>query len=136
MSTWTRQEPVDPVAGISDRRTRTASVLAAVGAGICLVITINGHFAGEDRSAVPRPPVRVGLDPNTAAWFELAQLPGLGEQTARNIVAFRERRHDSPNGGKTAYLGPGDLNLVPGIGRRTVQRIRPFLLFGISDSGG
>jgi len=134
MTTRLRPEPA-AANDVADRRTRTALWLAAGGAVVCLAATIN-DWPVDDVGSLPRPPVRVGLDPNTAAWFELAQLPGLGERTARSIVAYRERRETGPKGRRAVYLTPGDLNLVPGIGRRTVQRIRPFLLFGISDSEG
>jgi hypothetical protein len=40
--------------------------------------------------------LNLGIDPNTAQWFELAQLPGIGESLARKIVAFRESARRPP----------------------------------------
>jgi competence protein ComEA len=66
------------------------------------------------------PVVEFQLDVNAASWSEFAVLPGLGETLAKRIVASREsegpfRDHD-------------DLRRVRGIGPRTLERIRPYLL--------
>ena len=60
------------------------------------------------------------VDVNRAAWHELAQLPGIGEVTARKIVA--SRKNQGP------FVDPDDLQRVRGIGPKTVERIRPYLL--------
>ncbi len=60
-----------------------------------------------------------GLDLNRAAWFELAQLPGVGESLARRIVDYRE------NAGRP--LRVRDLIAVKGIGPRTLDRIAAYL---------
>ena len=60
------------------------------------------------------------VDINRAAWPELAQLPGIGEVTARKIVASREK--------EGSFADHDDLQRVRGIGAKTVARIRPFLL--------
>lgn len=59
------------------------------------------------------------VDINTATWPELAQLPGLGEGLARRIVASRER--------DGAFTDHEALRRVPGIGGKTLERIRPYL---------
>jgi competence protein ComEA len=63
-------------------------------------------------------PVPLRIDVNTADWPELMLLPGVGEMRARDIVRFRERRG--------AFRDVEDLDQVPGIGERSLERIRPF----------
>ncbi len=60
------------------------------------------------------------VDINEADWPELAELPGVGETLARRIVAVR--RDHGP------FVDHNDLARVPGIGPRTMERVRPYLL--------
>ena len=60
------------------------------------------------------------VDVNRADWPELAQLPDVGEVTARKIVASRQS--EGP------FEDIDELQRVHGIGPKTVERIRPFLL--------
>jgi competence protein ComEA len=60
------------------------------------------------------------IDPNSAEWYELAQLPGVGETIARRIVAERESRRAA---GKPGFGSAGDLDCVPGIGPAMLHRI-------------
>jgi len=60
------------------------------------------------------------VDVNSAAWPELAVLPGIGEVLARRVVVARERR-----GG---FTSAEDLLDVRGIGPRKLARIGPYLL--------
>ena len=55
---------------------------------------------------------------NTAPLATLMTLPGIGETTARQIVAAREQQ-------PFHYLE--DLMTIPGIGERRLEQIRPFL---------
>lgn len=77
-----------------------------------------GRLVEVDR-AEPKT-ARYLVDVNTAAWPELAQLPDLGETLARRIV--QSRRRDGP------FLDHDDLRRVRGIGPKTLERIRPYLL--------
>jgi len=60
-----------------------------------------------------------GIDINTAEWWELVLLPGIGEKTARRIVEFRESegRFESVQG----------LLEVPGIGPATVAGVERYV---------
>ncbi len=60
------------------------------------------------------------VDVNTADWPELSQLPGIGETLAQRIVESRTVRG--------RFLDHQDLRRVRGIGPKTLERIRPFLL--------
>lgn len=69
------------------------------------------------------------LDPDRADTAEWERLPGIGPALARRIVADREAH--GPFGEPDALLR------VPGIGPRTLQRIRPFLRTPVrADSEG
>ena len=61
------------------------------------------------------------VDMNSAEWTEIVILPGIGENTARDIVAERER------------AGPfADLDeltrRVRGVGPKMIEEVQPFLL--------
>jgi len=60
------------------------------------------------------------VDINQADWPEIIQLPGLGETMAQRILADRRK------------LGPfreiNELVRVKGIGPKTLEKIRPYLL--------
>ncbi len=60
------------------------------------------------------------VDANQAEWPELAQLPEVGEVLAKRIVEYRQQH--------APYQTPEDLLAVPGIGEKTLQRIRDYLL--------
>ena len=60
------------------------------------------------------------VDINEADWPELAALPGVGETLAQRIVAFRRDRGP--------FADHNQLSRVPGIGPRTMERVRPYLL--------
>jgi competence ComEA-like helix-hairpin-helix protein len=75
-----------------------------------------GTPAGHPRRALPRPG---RIDPDRADAAEWERLPGIGPALARRIVADRAAR--GPFG------RPEALRRVPGIGPKTLERIRPFL---------
>jgi competence protein ComEA len=60
------------------------------------------------------------LDINTATWVEWMQLENIGEVTARRIVADREQNGPFPS--------IESLERVPGIGPKTLESMRPWLL--------
>lgn len=63
---------------------------------------------------------RFAVDLNQADWPELTQLPGIGETLARRIVELRAQRG--------RFASHEDLLRVKGIGRKTLDRLRPHLL--------
>jgi competence protein ComEA len=60
------------------------------------------------------------VDVNRADWPEIVQLPGVGETLARRIIS--DRREHGP------FRDLDELNRVDGIGLRTLERIRPYLM--------
>ncbi|MBI1899640.1 MAG: helix-hairpin-helix domain-containing protein [Planctomycetia bacterium] len=77
-----------------------------------------GGFVEAERQAPA--PAKFQVDINTAAWPEIAQLPEIGEALAKRIVASREK--DGP------FKTHDDLDRVSGIGPKTVEKLRPYLL--------
>lgn len=63
---------------------------------------------------------RFQVDVNQADWPELIQLPGVGQVLAERWIAERER------GGE--FRSHDDLSRIRGVGPRTLERIRPYLL--------
>jgi competence protein ComEA len=110
-----------PVLRHADQAAVAVLVLAAlVGMGVYWVVQggPRGELIEIDRA---EPLVaRFRVDINSAGWPELAQLPTVGEVLARRIV---ESRHDDG-----AYDDHEDLLRVNGIGPRTLQRMKPYLL--------
>jgi competence protein ComEA len=65
-------------------------------------------------------PLLFQLDINRAEWTEWSVLPGIGEMLAKRIV--RARHDHGP------FRSHQELLRVQGIGPRTLDRIRPYLL--------
>src|SRR5438874_572391 len=60
------------------------------------------------------------IDVNKADWPELALMPNIGEQLAKRIVADRADRG--------AFRDHSELRRVRGIGPKTLESMKPFLL--------
>jgi competence ComEA-like helix-hairpin-helix protein len=76
-----------------------------------------------NRSAMPKSttlPALQSVDVNSAPVEELQKLPGIGPALAQRIVSFRETHGD--------FKEPGDVCSVRGIGPRTLDRIRAYLV--------
>jgi competence ComEA-like helix-hairpin-helix protein len=72
--------------------------------------------------------VRNRVDPNRAGWAELAALPGIGPQRAKDIVAWREA-FEQAHPGERAFQSADDLAQVKGIGSATVRGFSQWLVF-------
>jgi competence protein ComEA len=92
--------------------------LAAIGVWLLSRGAHRGNLIEIDR-AEPQT-VAFQIDINEADWPEFALLPGIGETLARRIVESREK--DGP------FLDHGDLQRVSGIGPKTLDAARPYLL--------
>jgi competence protein ComEA len=60
------------------------------------------------------------IDVNRADWPELTLMPNIGEQLAKRIVADRQERG--------AFRDLSDLRRIRGIGPKTLEGMKPFLL--------
>jgi competence protein ComEA len=115
-------------AGISNwflRRT-DQTVIAAV---VVLCLTAIGvwylaqggwSWAVIDADRAETQSVRYQVDVNTAEVPELIQIPGIGETLAGRIIESREK--DGP------YGNIDELIRVKGIGKKVLERIRPYLM--------
>lgn len=95
-------------------------LVALVGMGVYWVVAggPRGTLIEIDR-AEPLT-ARFQVDINQAQWPELAQLPQVGETLARRIVESRAAAG--------RFVDHDDLLRVNGIGPRTLERMKPFLL--------
>ena len=83
-----------------------------------------GQLIEIDRAAPLE--ARFRVDINEADWPEIIQLPGLGEVLAKRVLA--ERSDNGP------FRDVDDLVRVDGIGAKTLEEIRPYLLPISADS--
>ena len=99
-----------------------------------LALVIAGDLIRVTRVPIPvrAPRLQIGdraaereqrINPNVAPWWELAQLPGLGEKTAKRIVAHRQ------SVGPIAFRQLADLDPIHRVGPATLAKISPFLKF-------
>lgn len=89
---------------------------------ICVSLLVN-WFAGRKQidieKAEPKS-VDYRVDLNQARWPEIANLPGVGEKLAKQIINHRET-----HGPFTEFDG---LLAVDGIGEKKLAKMRPFLM--------
>jgi competence protein ComEA len=106
---------------------RADQAVAAVVLAVALAL-IAGHWWWQDRlrgrlieidRAEPIA-IEFKIDINEADWPELALMPGIGEQLAQRIVEERQ------TGG--LFRDIDDLRRVRGIGPKTLEGMRPYLL--------
>jgi len=107
--------------------------------------------AGTGTAGAKPVPAVLRIDPNTAEWWELAALPGIGEVLAGRIVEHREQHRpedaaarpvgvDQIAGSATSaavervFRSVADLERVKGIGPKTAARLAPYLMFGPDPS--
>lgn len=80
--------------------------------------SVIGKAAGAKIALQEKPKKNLKLDPNTATISELQALPGIGSKLANNIINKRENM---------VFLNAEDLLKVPGIGKKTFEKIAPFI---------
>ena len=66
---------------------------------------------------------------NKASWSSIARLPGIGEAKARAIVKYRDEYIRINGVGSEAFKVSEDLQKVKGIGQKTVEQIKEYLVF-------
>ena len=95
-----------------------ASVISVLLAGVfvffCPGSDDTGDFVPESR-----------INPNTASTAQLMQLPRIGIKTAEAITEYRGQR-------QTVFEDIEDLQKVKGIGPKTAEQIRQWLVFETS----
>ena len=83
--------------------------------------SLEGRLPGSKIGLQPKTPGRV-IDPNRASQADLETLPGIGPVLARRIIDYR-RAHGP-------YKKIADLRKVSGIGRKKLEKIKPYLTIG------
>lgn len=79
-----------------------------------------GLSAAEETEALTQKPAPAGMvNINTAGMEELMTLPGVGEATAGNILAWREEYGP--------FASVEELDHVKGIGEAKLEKIRPYV---------
>ena len=76
-------------------------------------------------ASLPADPGPLKVNPNTAGLEELTSLPGIGEKLAARIIEHR-RGHSGPG---PAFRTAEDLDEVPGLGPKMIEKLRPLLTF-------
>jgi len=71
------------------------------------------------------------IDPNTAEWWELTVIPGVGKVRAKAIVAYRTEARRTRNLPPDApvFTSAANLQAVKGIGPKTAAKAEPYLTF-------
>ncbi|MDA0657591.1 MAG: helix-hairpin-helix domain-containing protein [Planctomycetota bacterium] len=69
---------------------------------------------------LPSRRIEFRIDINTTDWPLLDLLPGISEKMAQRIVAYREKHGP--------FRQPSELQQIPGIGPKLVERVRPHLI--------
>ena len=113
--------PTEALIRPRERRTATvltAGVLALMAAGWWRHAGNDGGMIDIDRA--PPLTARFQVNVNQADWPELMQLPGVGRTLAERLIAEREERGE--------FQSVEELTRVDGIGTRTIERMRPYLL--------
>src|SRR5262245_23291683 len=118
-----REQP--PAPRLVRRRLDQAAAAAVLAVALALLAghwLWHGHLRGRLIEIDRAEPIAVKLqiDVNGADWPELCLLPGVGEQLAKRIVADR-----AANG---PFRDWNDLRRVRGIGPRTLEVMKPYLL--------
>ncbi len=93
-----------------------ACFLAILAHGGCLVLFRHQRI---DFDRAPPLELQFQIDVNTADWSEFTLLPGIGETLARRVV-----KHRAQHG---PFRSVEQLEEVPGIGPKTMRRIRRFV---------
>ena len=106
------------------RRSDQATIACFIAIGLigltCWVIRIGGSGEAVELDRATQRQASFRIDMNHAEWVEWAELPGLGESVARRVIESRET--EGP------FTSPEDLMRVKGIGPKTLEKIRPYLL--------
>jgi competence protein ComEA len=113
--------PTDALIRPRERRTATvltAGALALMAAGWWRHAGDAGGMIDIDRATPLTAQFQVNV--NQADWPELMQLPGVGRTLAERVIAERQERGE--------FQSVEELTRVDGIGPRTIDRIRPYLL--------
>lgn len=101
--------------------------VAAFGVAICLCLVLSVFlFVGVLGDGTDERVITIAgrINPNTASIGSLMCLPGIGPSRASDIVEYR-----SNCGRQKAFDKAGDLEVIKGIGPKTVEKMESLLCF-------
>jgi len=101
--------------------------VGSLGVAVVLCLLLCGFFAANyflDSGESVRAEAIGKINPNTADAASLSRLPSIGIITAEAIVAYREKA-----GSDVVFKSSDDLQKVKGIGPKTVEKIKEWLIF-------
>jgi len=102
-----------------------------------IIIFIAFTYQWPKTESVPQPLVampqktdelKCTINPNNTSWASLARLPGFGPQKAKNLIEYRQQ-YKAANNQKEPFSCADDLQMVKGIGPKTVDKIRKYITF-------
>ena len=127
MSRAQRQKEADRLGRLDRAAVVAVAVLALLTAlRFSGTTTVDDLTGGRDRTRI----MEIRLDPNSAPWWELTALAGVGETRAKAIVGHRSQaRTQAGDADAIIYRSATDLEAVKGIGPKTVARIADHLTF-------
>lgn len=107
------------------RRADQAAVASLLAVSLLVIVAwciYEGRLRGRliDIETAEPLAIQFQLDINQADWPEIAVLPNIGEQLAKRIITNRQQHGP--------FREIADLSRVRGIGPRTVESIKPYLL--------
>jgi comEA protein len=85
----------------------------------CVALLFVAIFALAGRSAAQKKPSATPVNINTATIAQLETLPGVGPNTAKSIVDFRN--HSGP------FQRVEDLLAIKGISKSKLEKLRPYV---------
>jgi comEA protein len=103
----------------NENRESTRALTAVFFAGLILSLCFAGPAFKSFKQITPDRVAK--LNPNIAAAGELAELPSIGPKKAQAIIDYRA--------GTSAFENADDLEKVKGIGKKTIEKIKPWLEF-------
>lgn len=117
-----RGEPAGGQTAAAASGVRGAIVVAAVCVSVLALVILTRRVGtvkdGEAPATAELPDMR--LDLNAAALHDLRELPGVGPALAERIIAHRDEHGP--------FASIDELDAVPGVGEKTIERLRPLLI--------
>lgn len=111
--------------GVKEESGRTK--VAAFAVAICLCLVLSSYlFVGvvSDKNDEHIIKFAGKINPNTASIESMMRLPGIGPARAGDIVEYRSNCQD-----RKAFENADDLQVIKGIGPKTVEKMEPWLCF-------